>query len=193
MSVYSSTIKCDKCDYGSSMSVVHGIFNYITDGNKYNVERSHGWCYECHKFVAVEDFNANKFIEAEIIEIQEKIKFVETAGFFTRMKSEYKQLKRNYEYYFKHIKELEWRINFNNNRKSLPKCLVCGATNIENINVKELDYYNPGPEKRIMGFKHPECGGNLWLVKSSYRFNIRYEPQLYNVEGNRIYNISDKT
>lgn len=67
MSVDSSSIKCDKCDYGSSMSVVHGIFNYISDGSKFNVSRSYGWCFNCKDIVAIENLVSGKTSDVEIM------------------------------------------------------------------------------------------------------------------------------
>ena len=79
-----------------------------------------------------------------------------------------------------------FRILFVKERESPPKCLVCGATNITSINVRDLDYYNPGPDKELIGFKHPNCGGELWLIRDPIRWNVKFTPQLYDVEGNRI-------
>ena len=186
MSVASSMIECDKCDYGSSMSVVHGIFNYVSNGSKYNVGRSYGWCYECQEFVAVENLVIDKDIESEIINTQKKIEFVESVGFWARMRSEYKKLKRDFNFNLKHIQELEWKIDHIKNRNSPPRCLVCGATNISSIDVRYLDYYHPGPAKKLMGFTHPNCGGKLWLIRDPIRWNIKFTPQVYDIEGNRI-------
>lgn len=186
MSVNSSTIKCDKCKYTSSMSVVHGIFNYVDNGKEYNVDRSFGWCYDCKEFVAIEYLGIDKTIDSKIKEMQEKIKFVDDAGFWLRMKSEYKKLKRDYEFYLNQIQELEWKLSFQKNNKRKPKCLVCGSENVESVNVGELDYYNPGPDKKLIDFKHPKCGGELWVVRNPIRWNVRFEPRLYDIEGNKI-------
>lgn len=186
MSVASSSIKCDKCDYTSSMSVTHGIYRYVVNDTEYNINRSLGWCYDCKQFVAMEYRGIHKTIETQIKEAQEKIKSFETAGFWARMKSEYKILKRDYNYYLRKIQELEWRISFQKNNKRQPKCLVCGSINVESINAGELDYYNPGPDKKQMDFKHPECGGEFWLIRNPVMWNVRYEPLLYDVDGNKL-------
>ncbi len=52
--------------------------------------------------------------------------------------------------------------------------------------IRDLDYYNPGPEKKLMGFKHPKCDGELWLISCPVRFHVRFEPKLYDIEGNSL-------
>jgi len=130
--------------------------------------------------------NIDKDIETEIINTQKKIDFVKTASFWTRMKSEFKKHKRDHNFHLKHIQELEWKIDHIKNRNSPPRCLVCGATNISSIDVRYLDYYHPGPAKKLMGFTHPNCGGKLWLIRDPIRWNIKFTPQVYDIEGNRI-------
>lgn len=186
MSIPSSTIKCDKCDYTSSMSVTLGIYSYVDNGKEYNISRSLGWCYNCKKFVPIEDIGIDITIVPKIKEMQEKIKFVDEAGFWIKMGSKYKKLKRDYNFYNREIKNLKWRLSFLKNINRGPKCLVCGSENIESVDVKELDYHNPGPDKKLIDFKHPGCGGELWLIRNPIRWNLKFIPQLYDVEGNRL-------
>ena len=49
------------------MSVVHGIFNYISDGSKFNVSRSYGWCFNCKDIVAIENLVSGKTSDVEIM------------------------------------------------------------------------------------------------------------------------------
>ena len=186
MSILQSSIKCDKCDYRSTMAVTTGKFFYVFDGDQYNVDRCHGWCYECQKFVAMEYLGKEKVIEAEILKAQDIMSFVETAGFWTKMKSEYKKQKRDYSYNQKRLKWLNERLANLKEKQRPPRCLVCGATNVQSIYVRDLDYNNPDIKEKLMEFKHPNCGGELWLIRSTIRGSIEFIPRLYDVEGNML-------
>ena len=186
MSVNSSLIKCDKCDYTSSMSVVHGLFYYLSDGKEYDLERCRGWCYDCQKFSAIEELEDVMDVVNEIEENIRQAALVENAGFWYKLTSNYKRLKKDYNFNLKQIIALRWRINFISKRLSKPKCLTCGSENIVEIKAEELNYYSDGPDKVKLGFVHPSCNGNLWIVESTLRFNMIYTPRYYDLNGNKI-------
>lgn len=186
MSVFSATLECDKCDFRASFSVIYGIFNYLDSGKEYNVKRSYGWCFKCENFTAIEkidDFEENNY---EIASIHEKIYLVENANFWKKRTKEYKKAKRDYEFYLKHIEELKWRRQFLINRKTSPKCLLCGSEHVKKMNVQNMDYYDKGPDQVKSNYEHPGCGGNLMIVRPTIRIHYKYDPVYYDLNGNQI-------
>ncbi len=188
MSINSSLIKCGTCDYSSSMGVNHGIFYYVSEGKEYNVERSYGWCYDCNEFSSIEALRNTSSLVKQLKETQNKITNLENTGFWYKLTSKYKKLKEENSYYLEYIEKLKWRIEFLKGRSTMPKCLTCGSDNVTMIDVYELDYYNDGIDRLQIGFAHPGCGGELWIVKDHIRGIIKFTPRYYDLDGIRIDN-----
>ena len=188
MSVIENLIKCTKCDFVSSDTNRYGSFKYLDDKAIYYLDKDDGWCYDCNSIVAIESLTELKSTIDSMISIAEKISIVKNANMLTKLTSNYKEIKRNYDYYIKELDILKWSIKFITNRKSLPRCLTCGSTEVSKLNIPSTSRGDEAGKKIRIGYKHPNCGGELYLETGTVSTFYQYNDIYYNTEGQRIIN-----
>ena len=92
---------------------------------------------------------------------------------------DHKDIKRNIKYYYSQEAELRWFMDFLKNRKSPPRCLRCGSTETKEINIPSIGRHNEGQKKINLDFKHPLCGGDLYIEEGSIRNFYSFRNVLY--------------
>lgn len=68
-------------------------------------------------------------------------------------------------------------------------CLSCGSSEVFSFpNMpSELDsFYSEERTPRVIGIKHPRCGGELHATTSTLRVNRRFTERIYSLDGERI-------
>jgi hypothetical protein len=134
-------IACDKCSY--ERSYPHRNYDYhMPDGNHVYVIVGRGWCHSCEQIVETEYLPALDQIEKELRYIAGYSKEAVTPASIAAS--------------IKVRREWENRKALALIRKSPPRCLECGSTNIE---VQTSDANGL--------LLHPRCGGHLRMLEST--------------------------
>jgi hypothetical protein len=165
MSYPTAYVYCDKCDYTNTANLKPAASFYkIFLFNDLFLKDTNGWCNSCNKNVMIENFDNKRksFIQEQYLKwkADKKIKFI---------------------YYF--FKNLWWKAQIRNcdNPK---RCLNCGSTDIEKI---VIPYPEEIDEPLNIGYKHPGCGGNLWVNNDGLRLNSKYyDKRIYTLNGKYI-------
>lgn len=199
MSMTFDMIQCSRCDFSASSSASWGRFFYkLEDDRIIPMNRRLGWCHSCKTARAIENLDP-AIVERSIDENTSKSS---------------KQLNRVAKILSKiwPFRILEFRgtangaemFNFNNEkvqdglalvdliagRLSEAKCLECGSTQVEKLDVPSISYTDPNV---FLGFKHPECGGKLIAEESNIRINMIMSQKYFDREGNFLYENADDT
>jgi hypothetical protein len=203
MSVPGVEIYCEKCGLMGSTTCVFGPFRYRTSCGEINVPRTQGWCRDCNGLEPVEDLNPEERLANLETELKHAIQGVEwererlRAGrsFLKRLFSSEEPTSDKLQALEERVRRLsEWVSSPEAesrylNPKRPPRCLSCGSREIEPI--PKLpdglnDFYD---EERVgipIGMRHPGCGGELLAMTSRYRFSVRYEDRIFDLDGGEI-------
>ena len=188
MSTVDNPIKCTKCNFRSSSDVIIGRMMYHDGENSYAINSAYAWCYDCKTIVPMESFPKIEDIKEKLEKVSEKITYFENARFFEKFKAGYRSVKNSIDYYYSQESEYRWFINFLEDRKSPPRCLRCGSTEAKKMNIPHIGRYNEGPKQIKLDFKHPLCGGDLYIedgtISNFYSFGNGLH---YNAEGIRVH------
>jgi hypothetical protein len=179
MSVPHAIISCLKCGFESGTNRSWGIYIYrLPNSNEIPVPSTMGWCTRCKDFKPIETLT---FIQ----EVQDNLR---------RQNEELERLKKNMRFLHRifnsykdkivtiqeRLAEMEQLLLLLDLRKTPPKCLVCGCTDISSIKLQS------GEKAKIIGFVHPECGGYFTIKPSEYRLHYVFPKRFYNIDGNHI-------
>ena len=185
MSIPFTNLECEKCGFQSGDGVIYGDFRYVDGDSEIPVKRILGWCYDCQKFAAIEDFGDKEEVSAEIEKIQDELR----AGISKRLpipffRSRQQQLPDRLE----QLPELIRRLVLIERRKGHEKCLACGSKNVSPFdgNYSQIDPFGSDQENIRTGHIHPGCGGEFLGAISSMRFFVKYEAKFYSIDGDRV-------
>jgi hypothetical protein len=160
-------VVCDKCTYERHMPDTN--YDYcLPDGGRLYVIRGRAWCFSCKQVVQAEYLLSLAEIESELRVINS----------WPREPTRPSAIEAT-----AHIrKQMELRKAFALRRRSPPRCLECGSSNI-------TTQESGGEGNR--GLVHPECGGRLRPVYPESRVWLpmadkEYEPVLLDGEGRPV-------
>lgn len=203
MSVPATDITCDRCDYTGSTGVAFGIFKYQTPFGKITLPRTLGWCNSCESLAPIEDVDQiirykslkNDLSELESALSEEIDKAKKEMPLLARLFS--KQEPDN-----EVIREI--RVSLVNYSQELARpsalasylmlggeahCLTCGSSDVfrfPKIPSGLDDFYSTERHPRLIGIKHPGCGGEMYAATSTVRLNRRFSEKTYSLYGKRI-------
>ena len=185
MSFPFTNLECDKCGFRGSDGVVYGVFRYVAGDSEIPIRRTLGWCSDCRKFAAIEDFNDKEEVVAEIAKIQNELrtntqKRLSISLFSNRHKQRLNRLEQ--------LPGLIKRLALIEKRKGREKCLSCGSDNVSRFDggYSQIDPFASDQDAIHTGYMHPGCGGEFLATASPMRFFIKYEAKFYSVDGDRI-------
>lgn len=206
MSMPSLSFTCSACDYKGSSMVGWGARSYqCAEGSLY-ISSTLGWCFGCARLAPLEllhgvspGFIESKekekiALEAEVSECRQHL--VANQSWFAKWRKRPVILPDNIKGKAYAVRELEKEISeakvnqiWLARRQSPPRCLTCSSTDIRYLPEQfepAGDVKNPGPPIAI-GFKHPECGGDLLVAHCDIWFNVQITPRVYSEEGILLY------
>jgi len=179
MSMEDVEIWCDRCDFKSGSGRTFGRYFYeLKNGQLVDLNREPGWCYRCENIESIENFSDKDFIKNEIdnnISARQKITTSISFKLFGHQKKHVMQFEEK-------IVQMNYRLFIHEQRKSLPKCLRCGSTDIISVKIPDP------PEGAIeeLPIMHLKCGGRLLAKHSDFRVNIILPKLIYTLEGDFI-------
>ncbi|WLD14769.1 hypothetical protein [Planctellipticum variicoloris] len=151
---------------GRKDSVLFSAYFYyqLSDGAKLSVFETPAWCYKCKSFITAEEIPTLESLAAEIEKLQAGDP--ELAKFWSYVLDGAPIEKR--------IEQLRIRCGWRQSRRSPPRCLECGETDIVAT-----------PSAGDSEFKHPETGETLLVSGYGWTdllpFIVEFTP-----EGERI-------
>lgn len=183
MSMPFTQFSCDRCEFTADSTVLWGMFTYqLEDGQTMNVDRCLGWCHQCNTVTAIEDLSGegarNQISEAE----QELASIINKSGIWNLLNRLFSSHARLQEINHWHEKKAdgERTLAFLAHRSDPPRCLFCSSTAVAKLpQARNVDRDN----QLAIGFTHPECGGQLFAIKSSYSVSIEPSNRSYSPSG----------
>jgi hypothetical protein len=185
MSMASTELVCDKCEFKGSNAVVWGDFRYIKGGLEIPLSRTLGWCADCSDFVAMEYFAIKDELLSDIGEALEAIK-VRTKRWASL--SLLARTRKDRQDELERLSALIAHLALIGGRKGMEKCLHCGSSSVERFDgdYSKTDSYTSKGTPVNTGFFHPGCGGEFLASVNPIRLNMIFEPRLYSVDGHLI-------
>ena len=90
-------------------------------------------------------------------------------------------------YRAKVLEDLRARLTALHGRISGPRCLLCGCNHIQEMpSVTPSGSYNQPGLPKLIGMRHPGCGGDLLVNHSEGRIARRLSKRWYDGEGNLL-------
>lgn len=208
MSMTSLSFKCTHCNFVASSLKDWGHFIYELNNQEVYVDRRFGWCDGCATITSVEVLPTQEEFE-KLIELKKeyqlKLQTLERneAKHQTKLRQLFRlkviptEEMRHLQY---RLDELEYEISEQKqlievlaNRKSAPKCLMCGSDSI-----KRLPSFNYPEEADLEGdskaeyvMPHPNCSGDIYVSNPAIRFMMRTKKRFYDLDG-RLLRIEDE-
>ncbi|MCF2949433.1 hypothetical protein L0668_15035 [Paraglaciecola aquimarina] len=181
MSMPSIDLNCVKCDGIWNESITWGPHLYVHEGLKVSINRELVWCKSCDSFTPVELFEQNDVL-SQFNEIRQELDRLLAYPILQVISKSRRYRIKDYQ---NQLSELALKLYIYSKRLGSEKCLSCESTDlIEFKNDYSLDYQSGlyrGMKKT--GFSHPNCGGEIIAIPNPIRFNRRYTPKLYDIEG----------
>lgn len=188
MSMPFSTIQCDICLKEWVTHVFWGAYSYrLPDRRIVKVDRTLAWCDSCNNFVTMEQIPKPEETEERLAEASRQLEANKTPKkhlFLDLIKLQIPSNPKDIKLYKKTLAKAEalkdWRVI----RKSPPKCLSCGSTN-----VREAHLWGSSEKEPI---RHLNCGGAFLVEESKVRISKRLKHRFYDVEGNFLWEEDDR-
>jgi hypothetical protein len=145
--------KCNKCSYRASFS--NPLLSYdMSDHSKVNIQRTFVWCGDCREVRWGEEL-------PDLIQLESELAATPANESFLREKLQFK---------------IAWR----RTRRSAPRCLECGSTDVTSLTRSQTHRGNGKWTLR----EHPDCGGVVTvLVEPVLALDRRWI--LYSPEGEK--------
>jgi hypothetical protein len=188
MSVNSLGIWCGVCHFRSSNSRIWGIYTYeFPDGERLSIERAAGWCYKCKDIEPIENLSIVN-TEADgggrnMIKNGKNGKascrdMITSIFPFIGLRQKNKETSSDRAFQ----DTLAARNRFLSLRLDPAKCLACGETNIECVDIPTP----PKGEMRPLPWPHPNCGGMLYVRNLDIRIHYIFRNRIYDIQGNYL-------
>ena len=181
MSVPFNTIKCGTCNYSSWLLDRNGWKYYqLPNDEKLTIHSAWGWCYNCKELKAIETFPTLQSIEGKLHKYKSALSEVKDTGLPGKLLQLLGKDRFKIEQIYDRINNSENWLTFLKQRSSPTRCLTCSSTHIKPLDLPETKDYKGF---MLNDFKHPDCGGTLWLRQNSFWLNAAYAPKSYDTEG----------
>ncbi len=181
MSMPSIDLTCDKCSYKTSTMKLWGQRYYLVDGKTAHVSRQFGYCHDCDDVVPIESLELDELLD-RINRLLESIAELKRS-----------RLKLLFSSYRRKLldSELSEVIILNRliTRQGTEKCLKCSSDRIEIMKGDFMLDYDIGglySGEKHTGMKHHKCGGEFVATPCGVRFNVRFTPVYYNLDGTKV-------
>lgn len=183
MSMPYSVITCNACDKHWSTTSTWHIYCYsLPDGRTTRADCSLSWCHSCNEFRPVERIPTKdavaKALAAKIEELAvlrkrplEKLRRLLSWGNILR------KISQETAWAIKDLEKAQAAYDWRALRESPPKCLECGSTNTQDIDISKW-------ERSGSTMSHPRCTGQLSIEDSGIRIALVHQKYCYDVEGN---------
>lgn len=148
---------CSNCTFSGTTISIWGHHLYVHEGKEVPVNAYPGICYDCNGISPVEKLPTNQSLK--------------------NLEGKYKEI-RGYRVPLEHHYEEETlRLELLENRKTPPKCLKCGGTDIVPFTDSVIED----------GLQHRGCGGIITHETQEYSLNMgQMSTTYYDVEGTKI-------
>ena len=181
MSVPFDTIKCSSCDYSSWLLGRNGWKYYqLPNDEKLTVGSTWGWCYDCKELKAIESLPTQQSIAEQLHRDEAALSAIKNTGLSGKLLQLLGKDRFGIEQINDRFQNSRNWLAFLEHRSSPPRCLTCSSTHIKQLGLPETEDYKGF---MLNDFKHPDCGGTLWLRQHEMRLNISYTPKCYDTEG----------
>ena len=186
MSIQSVDLKCELCGFQSSTRETWGDFYYLHNELKIPINRTLGWCRQCDKICAIEDFSQQKNICEEIESLlsyfnndysQKKVLFIS------------KKVREDRLFKLNLIQILNEQLKLISTRIGTEKCLNCGSSKIDSSigeilsTMQDRIQHNTGVIGT--GVIHPNCGGEIIASPSPIHITMEFTPRFYKRDGSQ--------
>lgn len=183
MSVPFTDARCTKCSKHWGSYLLWGGFHYrIGPSRTIRIDRDLGWCHPCAEFRAVEVLPARSRLEAQLEQHRKKLKEAEDKARSRVLSKLFRSVvvrdERLIALNRAQVEEIMAALAWRDSRRSPPRCLECGGTDIDHIGTIGF-----APDPHRIALKHPGCGGGLLVSTPEFRINMRTEDRLYDAEG----------
>ena len=187
MGMPTSTIKCNRCDYGVSSMLLWGEYVYADQQDEFSCNRTYGGCKDCAEITAIEDFSD---ISAPLKLIQRRSAWLrdESASLWHHLLCLFSKAKRKYsQNHLNDINKAVKTIALANKRRGTERCLCCGSSEVQTLNVIDEILQT----KNTLGinngnFAHPDCGGEFFIENNNIWFSVIGKKQIYSPDGTLI-------
>lgn len=188
MSMPFSTIRCNSCSKNWVTHDFWGRHSYrLSDGRDASAHRALAWCNACNDFVWMERLPEPEEVQEKLTEavrdLEEALAPKEYLlfGFIKRRKKPNLEFIKIYQNSLRKAEALrDWR----GLRRSSPKCLTCGSTEVQEANL--------WGDQEKEALRHPNCGGELRVEESEVRISKLLKHRFYDVEGNFLWEEEDR-
>ena len=181
MSVPFNTIKCSTCNYSSWLLGRNGWKYYqLPNGEKLTVNSAWGWCYDCKELVAIEAFPTLQSIEEKLREDKFALLKIKDTSLSCKLLQLLGKDRFKIKQIYDRINNSENWLTFLKQRSSPARCLTCSNTKIKTLDLPKTEDYKGF---MLKSFKHPDCGGTLWLRQNNFWLNATYTPKCYDTAG----------
>lgn len=188
MSMPFSIITCDSCSRNWVTHVFWGRRSYrLPDGRDADVGRALAWCNACNGFVMMEQFPKPGEVQEQLMAAAsdlEEQQIPKEYFLFRFIKWQVRPKPENLELYQRRLRKAEALRDWCRTRKSLPKCLTCGSTDVQETNL--------WGDQQKETIRHPNCGGEFQVEESEIRISKRLKHRFYDVEGNFLWEENDR-
>ena len=188
MSMPFSIIQCDCC---SKRWVTHdfwGIHTYrLPDGRDADVDRAFAWCNTCNDLMWMERLPRPEEVQGKLDEAARELEEYEPPKerlLFGFIKQRVDPGSDFTEIYQKTLRNAEALRDWHTIRKSSPKCLTCGSTDVQEVNLWG------DQEKEVI--RHSNCSGAFRVEQSEIRISKLLKHRFYDVEGNFLWEEDDR-
>lgn len=179
MSMPFSVITCDSCSREWFTHVFWGRHSYrLPDGRNTEVHQALAWCTPCNNFVMMEQFPKPERVQEKLmaaardLEARQVIKEHVLFGFIKR---KIRPKPEDLEPYQRRLQEVEALRDWCRVRTSPLKCLTCGSTDVQKIDLR-------GDQPQDV-MRHPHCGGTFQVEESEICISKRLKHRFYDIEG----------
>ena len=190
-------LTCSKCSYQTSDLMLRGHFQYcLSDGRTCGVSRALGWCAECREVRPVEVLGIDESDHHDRADASAKLAELRKPGLIKALFRKSESAQRRIQYWHNRVQDLVQEIEVKGlvygQRRSPPRCLTCGSTQVSQLpEFPPLEAPHPcgnvagqmrSPPTKI-GFRHPDCGGEILVQPSEAWVRIRIKLRRYDIDG----------
>ncbi len=194
MSMPVATYGCSACDFSRWDSIMWGYRYYLLGDTQVRMQVSMGWCHTCTDLTAMEvlptaqgEVELEDGLRALQAALREVIAERSTTKRWWQLQARKSPEQTNLE---DEIASAEQRLDEYqllraalSSRTSPARCLKCAAEACAPLPPHEVDYFDISSTPAPIGFKHPNCAGELVVSCDGTRLNVRLAEKAYDREG----------